>query len=356
MTTVVIMANSITELGGAARVAHVLAEGLSDRGHNVELIGLEAAEAPHSFGTPTSFSQTTLLDTPLPPVSDEAARASADAALDERLAARLAGLAPGTIITTQVWCKEVLDRIPHEGWSVIGQYHSSAEAALRNGDADRIVASYADADVVTMLTKADADAAIGWGLERAVVMPNPLAFWPDAPSPLSDLVVTYLGRLSQEKAPGILADAWESVSADRHDWRLRFVGSGPLTDEIRARQLPRVQFIEPTANPQSYLLGSSILALPSLVEGLPLAVMEAMACGLPVVASDASAGVRDLVRDGITGLLAVRGDAEDFARQLARLLDDEGLRRSLGLRAREAAQSYRLDRVLDRWELLLGSR
>lgn len=355
MTTVVVMANSITELGGAARVAHLLAEGLSGRGHRVELIGLETAEVPHPYSPNASFTQATLLDTPIPSASDEAARASADALLDERLAARLADLDPGTIITTQVWCKEVLDRVPHEGWRIIGQYHSSAEAARRNGDADRLVASYADADVVTMLTQADADAAVVWGLERAVAMPNPVAFWPDAPSTLSDRVVTYLGRLSSEKAPGILADAWESVAPERHDWRLRFVGSGPLVDEIRARNLPRVQFIEPTANPQSYLLGSSILALPSLVEGLPLAVMEAMACGLPVVASDASAGVRELVRDGVTGLLAVRGDADDFAQQLARLMDDDTLRRAMGGRAREAIEAYQLDAVLDRWELLLSA-
>jgi glycosyltransferase involved in cell wall biosynthesis len=353
MTTVVIMANSITELGGAARVAHVLAAGLSDRGYEVELIGLEMAEVPHAFGSRASFAQTTLLDSPIPSMSDESARASADALLDERLADRLADLAPGIVITTQVWCKEVLDRIPHDGWTVIGQYHSSSEAARLNGDVDRLIASYADADVVTMLTQADADAAVAWGLGQAVAMPNPLAFWPDAPSTLGDLVVTYLGRLSPEKAPGIMADAWEAVAGERHDWRLRFVGSGPLTDEIRARHLPRVQFIEPTANPQSYLLGSSILALPSLVEGLPLAVMEAMACGLPVVAADASAGVRELVQNNVTGLLAVRGDADDFARHLARLMDDEALRGSLGARARQAAQAYRLDAVLDRWELLL---
>lgn len=356
MTTVVIMANSITELGGAARVAHVLAGGLARRGGAVELIGLEQAEVPHEFSPHASFAQTTLLDAPVPSSSDEAARSQADALLDERLSARLSALSPGTIITTQVWCKEVLDRIGHDGWQVIGQYHSSVEAALRSGDADRLIAAYADADIVTMLTQADADAAVGWGLGRAVAMPNPVAFWPEAPSSLGDRVVTYLGRLSVEKAPGILADAWEAVAADRHDWRLRFVGSGPLTDEIRARQLPRVQFIEPTANPQSYLLGSSILALPSLVEGLPLAVMEAMACGLPVVASDASSGVRELVRDGVTGLLCVRGDADDFARNLARLMDDEGLRRTFGASAREAAESYRLDAILDRWEALLRSR
>lgn len=355
MSTVVIMANSITELGGAARVAHVLADGLAARGHQVHLVGLETAVEPHSFPSESSVHRTSLLDAPVPSLSDTDERARADALLEARLAELLDRCDAGTIITTQVWCKEVLDRVPHEGWRVIGQYHSSAQAAERSGDRDRLLASYADAGLVTMLTEADARAARAWGLERVVAVPNPVAIWPDAASTLDDPVVTYLGRLSAEKAPGILADAWEQVAPDRHEWRLRFVGSGPLLDELRSRALPRVQFVEPTAHPQSYLLGSSILALPSLVEGLPLAVMEAMACGLPVVAADASAGVRELVQDGVTGLLAVRGDARDFARQLGRLMDDDGLRRSMGARARIEAQSFRRDVVLDTWETLLNA-
>ena len=353
MSAVVIMANSITELGGAARVAHVLANGLAARGHHVELVGLETAAEPHAFPAEASVASTTLLETPIPSLSDTEERHHADALLDSRLAALLDRSEAGTIITTQVWCKEVLDRVPHQGWRVVGQYHSSAEAAERSGDRDRLVASYADADLVTMLTEADARAAREWGLTRVVAVPNPVAFWPDIPSSLDDPVVTYLGRLSAEKAPGILADAWEQVAADRHGWRLRFVGSGPLADELRSRALTRVQFVEPTAHPQSYLLGSSILALPSLVEGLPLAIMEAMACGLPVVAADASAGVRSLVQEGVTGLLAVRGDAQDFARQLGRMMDDANLRQSMGAQARIAAEAFRLDAVLDMWEQIL---
>lgn len=355
MSTVVIMANSITELGGAARVAHVLADGLAERGHDVELVGLETAEEPHTFPSSTGYRQTTLLDSPVPSASDEESRAQADDIIRAGLEAVLARHGSGTVITTQVWCKEMLDRLPHDDWRVIGQYHSSVEAAQRSGDDARLLAAYGDADVVTMLTSSDAEVAVAWGLAQAIAVPNPLAFWPEEPSGLTDHVVTYLGRLSVEKAPGILADAWEQVAADRHGWRLRFIGSGPLEDELRRRNLPRVQFIEPTANPQSYLLGSSILALPSLVEGLPLAVMEAMACGLPVVAADASAGVRELVAEEVTGLIAVRGDAEDLAHQLSRLMDDETLRRTMGGRARSAAAAYRRESVMDRWEELLSA-
>jgi len=78
-----------------------------------------------------------------------------------------------------------------------------------------------------------------------------------------------------------------------------------------------------------------------------------MACGVAVVASDCSAGVRALVDDGVDGLLARRGDAEHLAAQLERLMSDPVMRRSLASAGREKVAILEEPVILDRWERLL---
>jgi len=355
VSTIVLMVNSITELGGAARVAHTLATGFTSRGHRVVLVGLETAEEPRDLDPGATYERITLLDRPIPSASEEDDRAAADGEIATGLERLLASLPVGVIVTTQVWCKEMLDRVAHEGWTVVGQYHSSFEAAERSGDLDRLLVSYADARVVMMLSEADAAAMRSRGVSQTIAMPNPLAFWPQVLASGDDRVVTYLGRLSAEKAPDLLADAWEQV-ADRHPaWSLQFVGSGPMVEEIAGRQVPRCVVLPATDDAEGVLQRTGILALPSLVEGFPLSLLEAMACGVPAVAADASAGVRELVDDGSTGLLTVRGDADDLAAALDRLMSDGELRRDLAAHARSHARVYRLDGILDQWEELLAS-
>jgi glycosyltransferase involved in cell wall biosynthesis len=81
-------------------------------------------------------------------------------------------------------------------------------------------------------------------------------------------------------------------------------------------------------------------------EGLPVAVMEAMASGLPIVATKVR-GNRDLVVEGETGFLVEVGDATTLARRVAQLLANEELRRSFGRRARERIQAYKLEHALE---------
>jgi len=356
--SVVIMANSIDELGGAQRVAHTLGQGLAGRGWDVHAVGIEPAREPHAYPG-ADYRMTTLMDEPYGTRDQGEQREEASGHAVERLAAILDDDAPAAVISTQVWCMEHLNRLPRGTWRTIGQYHSSFEAAsMPGGPLPRLLDAYRDADVVTALTQADAEALRAEGLPQAIAMPNPLAFWPDevvdAGAEAGQVLV--LGRLSPEKAPLLAVDAWMQI-ADRHPaWSLHIVGSGPDEVVVRARAEDarwRIHLDPPVEDPRPLLRSSPVLVLPSLVEGLPLSLMEAMAHGAACIAADCSSGVRELVEEDVTGLLAVRGELDDLARGLDRLLGDPALRERLGHAARERLAAYRIDPVLDRWEQLL---
>ena len=213
---------------------------------------------------------------------------------------------------------------------------------------------------MTLLTEADAAQFADAGLQNTRWLPNPLAFWPVDAAPLAGRTVTYLGRLSTEKGPEILVDAWSRLDPRFANWRLQFVGSGPLEGALRAQVAAlgpagqQIDFLPPVPDPARVLLNSDVLALPSLTEGFPLVLAEAMACGLPVVAADCSPGVRVLVRDGETGLLAARGDARDLAEKLSRVMGDSQVRQTLGAAGRTFVEYLQAPRVLDQWEALIA--
>ena len=97
---------------------------------------------------------------------------------------------------------------------------------------------------------------------------------------------------------------------------------------------------------------SSLSVLSSRFEGFGLVVIEAMACGLPVVAFDCKCGPGEIIRNGEDGLLVPAGDCEALAEGMERLMRDEGLRRRMGRAARSNVERYRMERVMKQWVAL----
>lgn len=374
---VVVLANSIDELGGAQRVVHLVAQGLAERGYPVELVGLAPAERPHAYVEHPSYRATTLMPRPWPsPPPDArlttrlrpsirrliATRAALSADATTALRRLLADGPPGVLVVAQLWAMEHVPADALVGWPVIAQYHSSFEAAVDGRDLDRALRVYREADLFALLTPRDADAFRRAGLDNTTSIPNPLAVWPEEPVDAgAGRTVTYLGRLSTEKGPRFLVDAWGQI-ADRHpEWRLRLVGSGPEEESVRRRidRLPagadRVDVVPPVDDVEAELRHAGVLVLPSLIEGLPMSLAEAMAMGLACVAADCSAGVRLLARDGAAARLVPRADADALAAALDGLLADPAERTRLGAAARDSVSPFRLPLVLDRWEELIAT-
>jgi len=153
----------------------------------------------------------------------------------------------------------------------------------------------------------------------------------------------FLGRLIKLKGIDVLLDALASESCRAKSWQLTIAGDGDLeTYRSQAKALgieDRVRFTGwlDQDGCRRELLQAQVLVQPSMFEGLPMSVLEAMAHGLTIVATPVGS-VGDAIADGETGLLVPPGDREALAAALARVIDAPDLRRQLGSGARARFQ------------------
>ncbi len=150
--------------------------------------------------------------------------------------------------------------------------------------------------------------------------------------------VIFVGRLQKVKGLNVLLDAW-ARRAQTKLARLTIAGDGDVRESLmrQAHDLgiaDTVDFLGEVNNVPVLLRAADIYVQPSFQEGLPNSVLEAMAAGLPIIATRVS-GNEDLVTDGDNGLLAPPGDAAAIATSLDRLLGDPAAARRMGLRSRE---------------------
>lgn len=168
-------------------------------------------------------------------------------------------------------------------------------------------------------------------------------------------VIGFVGRLSRDKGIVELLDAHETVLKSFPQTRLLLLGSFEEEDPIpasyrrRLEEHPRVIQASFTQDTAPYYHLMDVLALPSYREGFPNVVLEAAMAGVPTVGFRTT-GVVDAVVDGVTGILAHRGDAGALAGSCVRLLKDAVLRKKLGEAARERAlRDFSSERVWGEW-------
>jgi glycosyltransferase involved in cell wall biosynthesis len=157
-------------------------------------------------------------------------------------------------------------------------------------------------------------------------------------------LAVYAGRLSEEKGLPELVEAWAHVLRQRSNARLWLVGEGPLRDRL-AEQIERLQIrgrcvlVGAFDSVEELLAAADLFVLPSHEEGMSLALLEAMAIGLPIVACDIP-GNRALIQSGGNGLLVPPGRPAALAAAIDSLLDAPALAEKFGTAARERAQLH----------------
>lgn len=170
------------------------------------------------------------------------------------------------------------------------------------------------------------------------------------------VVAGYVGSLRERKGVRHLAESWRRVAGDVPGAWLVVAGEGPEEEHMRRilGDAPRIRWLGYRSDIPALMAALDVLVLPSLVEGAPNVVLEAMAAGVPSLATAVS-GTPELIEDGITGWLVAPGDPDRLAGALAGVLRDlDGLERAGRAARARVEKRHRLDDMVRRYEAVLS--
>jgi glycosyltransferase involved in cell wall biosynthesis len=348
--------------GGAERVASTLVNAWAKRGEHVTLVTLDAA-------TPDFYS-----------LDPEVSRVRLDLSCDSanwrefifnnirrvwKLRSVVRSCAPDVIVSF-IDKTNVLVLLATRGLNVpvIVEEHIDPRMHPVGGIAQWLRGLvYPRACAVVVLTSS----VVGWAREIAGstpvhVIPNPISHQFLCGQVTNDRssghTVVAMGRMNPQKGFDMLLSAFAQCAPKRPDWRLRIVGEGPERPRLKTmvedlRLDDRVSLDPVVKEPEKVLRTSDLFVLSSRYEGFPMVLLEAMACGLPVVSFDCPSGPREMIREGVDGVLVPPNDVDAMARALDRLMGAEDERQRLGRRAVEVINRFGLAPVMDMWNEIL---
>lgn len=256
-----------------------------------------------------------------------------------------------------------------DGSKKIGELHVN-RANYRNfeeGDANfikNLFAKFWMCSLVSHLKRLDKfivlteeDKASWTELSNVEVIPDPLAFDVAEVSPLKAKRVIAVGRYVYQKGFDLLLQAWAKIEKQFPDWELAIYGMGDRSPyENLAQQLGinmnRCHLNGSTQNIRKEYLESSLFVFSSRFEGFGMVLIEAMACGLPVVSFDCPCGPKDIVSHDEDGLLVPSGDIDKLANAMSQLMDSYELRHQMAKNAICNVRRFQIDEIADRWQLL----
>ena len=202
-----------------------------------------------------------------------------------------------------------------------------------------------------------------WGeMPNIEVIPNAAMPMGEDLSDASRKRVIAVGRLDYQKGFDRLIEAWKVVQANGQfkDWTLDIFGQGEW-QEMLQKMIDEVGLSHNTHinNPTNVIgkeyANSSTLVMSSHYEGFPMVMIEAMSCGIPVIAFDCKCGPKDIIDHEVNGLLVKNGDIEGLAAAMMRLMADESYRKELSANTRKVTITYSEESVMKKWINLFTS-
>jgi len=183
---------------------------------------------------------------------------------------------------------------------------------------------------------------------NVAIIPNPLREVIKYPAIKREKIILYVGRLSWEKGPERLMRSFYDLT-ERDGWQLHYAGTGPLLESMKALASSlgisnEVVFSGKVHTIDKYYAKASIYVLPSLLEGFPNSLCEAMAAGLPCVCFD-TIPYEELLTHGKDGIVINGDNPGALTSALKSLMNDENLRTSLGLEAQKIQSRLNVEKV-----------
>ncbi|MDX3850615.1 glycosyltransferase family 4 protein [Streptomyces sp. AK02-01A] len=282
---------------------------------------------------------------------------------DARIAAHLRSLEADVVIGTRAGLNVHIALQARRGQVRVGQEHLSLDSHSRRLRRE-IGHRYRLLDAVTTVTEADARAyraRLRLPGVRIGAIPNSVPAPTVAPADSTGKWVVAAGRLTRVKRYDLLVRAFAQVVTVRPDWRLRIHGGGDSAGDEKAALRKLVEesglynhvfLMGPAAPLEAEWVKGSIAAVTSSREAFGMTIVEAMRCGVPVVATDCPHGPGEIIEDGVDGRLVPTGDVDAIAAALLGLIQDDELRGRTGQAALAASARFDPARIAGRHEAL----
>ncbi|MGW3345533.1 glycosyltransferase family 4 protein [Nonomuraea rubra] len=364
-------------MGGTIRTVVNQANAMAAAGHDVELVSLVRRRDTPQFALDPRITVSTLVDQRGGRQPDSMARKAwrrmrgkivprGEFAADyftERMewAAMeyVSGLRDGVLVTTRPALNLISARRAPKTVIRVAQEHMNLSAypdTIRR----EIARHYGRFDAIAVLTRTNR-------LEYQRLLPGtPIVQIPNAVHKVEqersrqvNPVVVAAGRLVPQKGFDLLVKAFAQVVPEHPEWRLRIFGTGPRKGQL-AGLVEQFGLGDHVALPgrtdrlERELTDASVYALSSRFEGLPMVMIEAMTHALPVVAFDCPTGPKDVLTDGVDGLLVPPRDVDALAAALNRVIADRDLRLRMGRAALRTSRAYGPEQVMPLWEDLFA--
>lgn len=156
-----------------------------------------------------------------------------------------------------------------------------------------------------------------------------------------------------------MIQAWCVVKYKYPEWKLCIYGDGSqkyILEKIILDNNLKCEVILKgvTQNVSAELLKSSFLVLSSRYEGMPMVMLESMACGLPMVAFDCETGPSELIESSDCGILVKNGPINDLSCKIIEMIENKEKRIQMSIRAKEKSHNYTIDKIIDQWDILFS--